>query len=473
MTDDTIPLFSFPAVQGKKITAAFDGGRMSSDGGVMLLSLAERRLGVAERLACCVPDRRDPTRIAHTIADMIRARVFAICCGYEDADDLDDLRRDPAFKLACGRLPDTGRDLCSQPTLSRLENAPGLKDVIRLTYALVDQWMASYATPPARVTLDIDDTCDVVHGHQQLSLFNAHYDERCFLPIHVYDAETSRPVVVILRPGKTPSGVEVRAHLRRLVRRIRACWPTTRVLFRGDGHYARPEAMTWCEDNDVEYLFGLPGTKPLSKKVDETADAVRTERAVADLDVVRGFAETRYRAGSWGKERRAVARIEATRLGLDIRFVVTNLDHGSAEWLYETLYCARGQAENLIKLHKAQLASDRTSCRSACANQVRLVLHTAAFWLMLAVRNAIPKSRDLAKGGVHDTTPQAHQNRRPRRRNGKPRPPCLRRGMPERRSLRLSARRAHAVRSLNDGACAPARQVPSLQRVRKVPVSSR
>ena len=397
MTDDTIPLFAFPAVQGKKITAAFDGGRMSSDGGVMLLSLAERRLGVAERLARCVPDRRDPTRIAHTIADMIRARVFAICCGYEDADDLDDLRSDPAFKLACGRLPDTGRDLCSQPTLSRLENAPGLKDVIRLTYALVDQWMASYGTPPARVTLDIDDSCDVVHGHHQLSQFNAHYDERCFLPIHVYDAETSRPVAVILCPGKTPSGVEVRAHLRRLVRRIRARWPTTRILLRGDGHYARPEAMTWCEDNDVDYVFGLSGTKPLSRKVDDTADAVRTERALADLDVVRGFAETRYRAGSWGKERRAVARIEATRLGLDIRFVVTNLDHGSAEWLYETLYCARGQAENLIKLHKTQLASDRTSCRSACANQVRLVLHTAAFWLMLAVRDAIPKSRDLAK----------------------------------------------------------------------------
>ena len=397
MIDDTIPLFSFPAVEGKKVTAAFDGGRISSDGGVMLLSLAERRLGVAERLARCIPDRRDPWRIAHTIADMIRARVFAICCGYEDADDLDDLRHDPAFKLACGRLPDTGRDLCSQPTLSRLENAPDLKGVIRLTYALVDQWMASYATPPARVTLDIDDTCDVVHGHQQLSLFNAHYDERCFLPIHVYDTETSRPVAVILRPGKTPSGIEVRAHLRRLVRRIRARWSTTRILFRGDGHYARPEAMTWCEENDVDYVFGLPGTKPLSRKVDETADAVRTERAFGDKDVVRGFAETRHRAGSWGKERRAVARIEATRLGLDIRFVVTNLDHGSAEWLYETLYCARGQAENLIKLHKAQLASDRTSCRSARANQVRLVLHTAAFWLMLAVRDAIPKSRDLAK----------------------------------------------------------------------------
>lgn len=397
MTDDTIALFSFPAIEGKKVTAAFDGGRLSSDGGVMLLSMAERRLGVAERLARCIPDRRDRSRIAHTIADMIRARAFAICCGYEDADDLDVLRCDPAFKLACGRLPDSGRDLCSQPTLSRLENGPGLKDVIRLTYALVDQWMASYAMPPSHVTLDIDDTCDVAHGHQQLSLFNAHYDQRCFLPIHVYDTDKSRPVAVILRPGKTPSGVEVRAHLRRLVRRIRSHWPSTRVLFRGDGHYARPEAMTWCEENDVDYVFGLPGTKPLSKKVDETADAVRTERAVGDKDVVRGYAETRHRAGSWHKERRAVARIEATRLGLDIRFVVTNLDRGSAEWLYETLYCARGQAENLIKLHKAQLASDRTSCRSALANQVRLVLHTAAYWLMLAVRDAIPRERDLAK----------------------------------------------------------------------------
>jgi len=397
MTDNTIPAFSFPAVEGKKVTAAFDGGRITSDGGVMLLAMAERRLGVAERLARCIPDRRDFSRIVHTLTDMIRARVFAIACGYEDADDLDVLRFDPAFKLACGRLPDTGRDLCSQPTLSRLENAPRLKDVIRLTYALVDQWMASYATPPSSVTLDIDDTCDVAHGHQQLSLFNAHYDERCFLPIHVYDTERSRPVAVVLRPGKTPSGVEVRAHLRRLVRRIRSRWPKTRILFRGDGHYARPEAMTWCEDNGVDYVFGLPDTKPLSKKVDETADAVRTERALDDKDVVRGFAETRHRAGSWHKERRAVARIEARRLGLDIRFIVTNLDHGSAEWLYESLYCARGQAENLIKLHKSQLASDRTSCRSALANQVRLVLHTAAYWLMLAVRDAIPAARDLAK----------------------------------------------------------------------------
>jgi hypothetical protein len=397
MTDDNLLPFSFPAIRAKKITAAFDGGRLTSDGGVMLLAMAERRLGVADRLARCFPDRRDPMRILHTRADMIRARIHAIACGYEDADDLDFLRTDPAFKLACGRLPETGADLCSQPTLSRLENAPSLKDAIRLTYALVDQWMASYDREPRSVILDIDDTCDVAHGHQQLSLFNAHYDERCFLPIHVYDTEKSRPVAVVLRPGKTPGGVEVRSHLRRLVRHIRKSWPKTRITFRGDGHYARSEAMAWCEKNGVDYVFGLPGTKPLSKKVDDKADEVRVERALENKHVVRGYAETRYKAKSWSCERRAVARIEATTLGLDIRFVVTNLEHGSPEWIYDSLYCARGQAENLIKLHKTQLSSDRTSCRSAIANQVRLVLHTAAYWLMLIVRDAIPKTRDLAK----------------------------------------------------------------------------
>jgi hypothetical protein len=396
MSDSTTQPFWLPAVSRKKITAAFDGGRLTSDGGVMLLALAERRLGIAKRLAALFPDQRDPTRVVHAIDDIIRARIFAIACGYEDADDLDHLRSDPAFKLACGRLPDTGRDLCSQPTLSRLENAPRLRDVVRLTDALVEQWIASYKRPPTSVTLDIDDTVDVVHGTQQLSLFNAHYDERCFLPIHVYDTDTGRPVAMVLRPGKTPSGLEVRGHLRRLVRRIRRHWPHTRITFRGDGHYARPEAMTWCEENGVFYIFGLTGTPPLARNIDATADAIRTERALENKPVVRGYAETRHRAKSWHCERRAVARIEATPLGLDIRFVVTNLTIGSAEWIYDSFYCARGQAENLIKLHKTQLASDRTSCRSPLANQVRLVLHTAAYWLMLTVRDAVPKVQELA-----------------------------------------------------------------------------
>jgi hypothetical protein len=396
MSDPTALPFAFPSVRGKKLTAAFDGGRLTSDGGVLFLAQAARRLAIADRLAAVIPDQRDPSRIVHPLAEILLARILAIACGYEDADDLDHLRADPAFKLACGRLPETGRDLMSQPTVSRLENAPDLRDLIRLGRVMVDLYCASYPTPPASVTLDIDDTCDVVHGQQQLSLFNAHHDERCFLPIHVYDTATSRPVALILRPGKTPSGQEVRGHLRRLIRAIRRHWPTTAITIRGDSHYGRSEVMDWCEDNGIAYVFGLTGTKALAGRVEEAADAIRVERAIGNKEAVRGFAETRHAAKSWRQTRRVAARIEATRLGLDIRYVVTNITTGTADWLYADLYCARGQAENLIKLHKTQLASDRTSCRSARANQMRLVLHTAAYWLILCVREAIPKTHQLA-----------------------------------------------------------------------------
>ena len=215
MSDDTFLPFSFPAVVGKKVTAAFDGGRLTSDGGVMLLAAAERRLGIADRLSGLIADRRNPLLITHRVADILRARMLAIACGYEDADDLDHLRTDPGFKLACGRLPDSGNDLCSQQTMSRWENMPSRREVIHLSTVMVDLYCASYPRPPRAVTLDIDDTVDVVHGYQQLSLFNAHYDERCFQPIHVYDTATSRPVAFLLCPGKTPSGVEIRGHLRR------------------------------------------------------------------------------------------------------------------------------------------------------------------------------------------------------------------------------------------------------------------
>jgi len=267
--------------------------------------------------------------------------------------------------------------------MSRLENAPSKIELARLMAALVDAFCESYRRAPASITLDIDDTCDVAHGHQQLSLFNAHYDERCFLPIHVYDTATGRPVAVILRPGKTPSGKEVRGHLRRIVRRIRAHWPTTKITIRGDSHYGRREVMDWCEDNGLDYVFGLSGNKILAAAVEDLADDIRTRRALKQTPVLRGYAQTDYAAKSWRSERRVCARIEATELGLDIRYVVTNIATGSAEHIYDTLYCARGQMENLIKLHKSQLASDRTSCRAPLANQMRLVLHTAAYRLML------------------------------------------------------------------------------------------
>jgi Transposase DDE domain group 1 len=396
MGEESLLPFDLPTIARKRVSAAFDGGRITSDGGVMLLAQAERRLRIADRLAGVIPDGRDASRVTHLLPDILRARIFAIACGYEDADDLDRLRFDPALKLACGRLPDSGRDLCSQPTVSRWENAPSLRDLIRLMGVMVDLYCTSYKTPPEAVTLDIDDTVDVVHGHQQLSLFNAHYDERCFLPIHVYDTATSRPVAVLLRPGKTPGGIEIRGHLRRLIRRIRRHWPQTRFIIRGDGHYGRPEVMEWCDENGIDFIFGLAGNIALDRAVDETADDIRTRRALDQKPHLRGFAETRYRAKSWKTEQRACARIEATTKGLDIRFVVTSIETESAEHIYERLYCARGQAENLIKLHKTHLASDRTSCRSPLANQMRLILHTAAYWLMLTVRDAIPRAHALA-----------------------------------------------------------------------------
>ena len=414
------PLFSLPAVGRKKVVAAFDGGRITSDGGVMLLGAVERQLGIADTLARLISDPRNPAFVTHGVDDILRARILAIACGYEDGDDLDTLRTDPAFKVACGRLPDSGDDLCSQPTVSRWENAPTRREVVRMTYAMIDLYCRSYDRPPAAVTLDIDDTCDVAHGNQQLALFHAHYDERCFLPIHVYDAANARPVVVLFRPGKTPGGEEIRGHLRRMVRRIRTHWPDTRITIRGDSHYGRHEVMTWCEANGLHYIFGLSGNAVLDQMVEPIADAVRAQRAAAqaklvemrsadrpvdagrlraaeaEASAVRRHMEVQYGAKSWKCERRVAARIEATPKGLDIRYVVTNMAGGGAQWLYETMYCARGQMENFIKLHKTQLHSDRTSCRSPLANQVRLVLHTAAYWLLLKVRDAIPKPQPLA-----------------------------------------------------------------------------
>jgi hypothetical protein len=396
--NDTLLPFALPSLCKKKVTAAFDAGQISSDGGVLLLAGADKRLGLIDTLAALIPDHRDPNLITHTMADILRPRVFAIACGYPDANDLDTLREDPAFKLACGRLPETGIDLTSQPTVSRWENAPDLRTLVRLSRAMVDLWCKSYRRPPKAITLDIDDTADTVHGHQQLSLFNAHYDERCFSPIHVYDAASGHCVVTILRPGKTPGGKEVCGHLRRLVRRIRQHWPNTVITVRGDSHYGRREAMDWCEENAVQYVFGLSKNETLDALVFDKADEVRTRRAIGNLDAVRDFTETRYIAKSWSRPRRVVARIEATRKGLDIRYVVTSIARCDPASLYSGIYCARGQAENLIKRHKSQLASDRTSCRSPLANQMRLILHTAAYWLMRSLQEAIPRQQPLAKG---------------------------------------------------------------------------
>ncbi|WP_253828352.1 IS1380 family transposase, partial [Azospirillum brasilense] len=348
MAESTGVLPGLSPVAGKPVHAAFDGGRLTSDAGVLLLAEIDRRLGVCERLARCIEDPRAPERVQHTLAEMIRFRALLIAAGYPDANDCDALRSDPAFKMAVGRLPESGGDLCSQPTISRLENLPGPVALKRMMAAMVELFCDSFVTVPRRLVLDIDDTEDRVHGAQQLSLFHAHYDGRCFLPMHIYEATTGKPVAVILRPGKTPDGTEVALVLRHVVRAIRARWPRVDILVRGDSHYGRHEAMSWCERNRVGYIFGLGGNTVLLGCVTALAEDAAMGRVAGEVDKVRRFGEFRYAARSWKVERRVIARVEASAQGTDTRFIVTNLT-GTAKALYETTYCARGQMENLIK----------------------------------------------------------------------------------------------------------------------------
>jgi len=396
MSEDTPLPFDLPSVARKKVSVGFDGGQLSSDAGVLVLRSIEKKLGLAERLASAIREWRKPELIVHPLDEMLRLRMFAIASGYEDGDDCDWLRHDPVFKMAVGRAPESGAALCSQPTMSRLENAPSRIGIARLMAAMVDQFCDSYRRAPGTITLDIDDTFDAVHGNQQLSLFNAHYDERCFLPIHIYEGTSGKPVAMILREGKTPSGKEVRTVLMHVIKRIRGHWPKVHIVVRGDSHYGRHEVMEWCESSGIDYVFGYGGNPVLHAMLHPAADALCVERAVKGADKRRCFRKLRYGAKRWQCERSIVARLEATPKGLDIRYIVTSLK-GGARHLYETVYCARGEAENFIKLHKAQLASDRTSCRDPRANQFRLILHTAAYWLMHAMRTALPKRSLLAR----------------------------------------------------------------------------
>jgi len=324
MDEGTGILPGLPPVASKPVHLTFDGGLMTSDAGILLLAAIEQRLGLAERLADCIEDPRAPERVRHTLAEMIRYRALLIAAGYPDGNDCDALRSDPAFKMAVGRLPESGADLCSQPTISRLENLPGATALKRMMAAMVEVFCDSFEQVPRRIVLDIDDTEDRVHGGQQLALFNAYYDSRCFQPIHIYEATTGKPVAIILRPGKTPDGAEVTLVLRHVIGHIRARWPAVDVMVRGDSHYARPEAMAWCERQRVGYIFGLAGNAVLLRRVGNLAEEAALGRLDGEADKVRRYGDFRYAATSWKVERRVIARVEAGPQGADSRFIVAS-----------------------------------------------------------------------------------------------------------------------------------------------------
>ena len=390
MVDVTPLLPGLSPVQGKGVIARFDGGRLSSEGGLLVLGEIEGRLGVADRLAACLKDPRAPEKVVHRLAEIIRFRMLMIAAGYEDGNDADTLRGDPMFKLALDRLP-SGEELCSQSTISRLENLPDVRALLRLGRALVEQYCASFRQVPKRIVLDIDDTFDRVHGGQQLRLFNAYYDDYGFQPIVVFDDE-GRFVTALLRPGKRPSGVEIRGFVRRLIGAIRSHWPKVEILLRADSHYAGPEVFDWCRTNRVDWVLGLAPNAALAGHVAalEKSTAARF-RAAPTRGKVRRFMQFYDAAQSWRRVERIIARVEAGPEGSDTRFIVTNLEGGRAKHLYERLYCARGQAENHIKAWKNHLAADRTSCHAAEANQFRLFLHAGAYWLLWSMRRVMPK----------------------------------------------------------------------------------
>lgn len=375
---------SFARILGKRIEGTFDGGSLTSDIGALLLREVESKVGAIERIASVLTDHRHQSYVDHSLIDLLKQRVFQIACGYEDANDCNELRSDPGLKAACDRLPITGKNLASQPTMSRLENSVRRSTLYRIAQAFVDGFMASYATPPDAIILDIDDTDDEVHGAQQLSLFNAYYDEHCFQPLHIYEGQTGKLIATILRPGARPTGQQIVSILKRLVSHLRHSWPHVEIFLRGDSHFSCPEVHDFCEETRIYYGLGQTGNsrlKALGQPLMAQAKALYEETG----EPVQLFTSFLYQANTWAIPRRIIFKAEVTPLGENPRFVVTNLESSLPSFIYQTIYCARGRMENFIKNHKTFLHSDRTSCHRFQANQFRLFLHSVAYVLIQAL----------------------------------------------------------------------------------------
>lgn len=337
---------------------------------------------MAQRLAACIDDPRRPERTRHGLDEIIRFRMPMIAAGYEDANDAERLRGDPLFKLALDRLPEQA-DLCSQSTISRFENLPDARALLRMGLAMVDHYCQSFRHVPRHIVLDIDDTFHAVHGGQQLRLFNAHYDQYGFQPIVVFDGE-GRMIAAVLRPACRPDGRQIVKWLRQPIAEIRANWPRVEIMLRADSHYCTPEVLRFCRAERLGYVLGVAPTSTLRRHVTALEASTAARAALADGAKLRRFKEFHDGAASWD-------RVEAGPQDVDTRFIVTSLPGGLPRRIYQDIYCARGQAENHSKAWKTHLAADRTSCFRAGANQMRLYLHIGAYWLMWSLRAMMPR----------------------------------------------------------------------------------
>ena len=387
-TESAIPAYPFATPTPLPLVATFDGGQLTSGGGLPWLAEADTLLGLCAALAACIPEWR--TRAGqHDLVTLVRQRVLQIACGYADQDDADTLRRDPLLKLVCGRLPESGRDLASQPTLSRLENAADRRACYQLAYALLAIYLQERARDgaPSHLVLDLDSTDDPTHGRQQGTAYHGYYRQHMYHPLLIFGGETGQLITALLRPGNAHASQGVVAVLKRLLPRLRAQWPGVAIELRADSGFASPELYTFCEAEQVGYTIGLiPNTCLAALAAPLVAEAHQQQAASADptTDKVRLAGDGRYQAGSWERARRVAYKAEALPEGPNTRFVVTTRPDEPLA-LYDW-YVDRGEAEGWIKDFKRACQADRLSCHRFCANQFRLFLHAAAYWLLDTVR---------------------------------------------------------------------------------------
>ena len=397
-TDCNAQPIAFTPLGRRQLLAEFDGGRITSDAGALLLREAARRSRLFERMAAAVPDPRDPSMVEHDQQTMLAQRVLGIACGWEDLNDHHGLRDDPLMQIASdrgagGRGAGEGRPLASPATLCRLENRAGRAACVELSKLLVELFVESFDKPPDELVLDFDATDDPVHGGQEGRFFHGYYDGYCYLPLYVFCGE--RLLVSYLRPSNIDAAKHSRAVLKLLVARLRQAWPDVKIVFRGDSGFCRWRLMRWCDRHGVGYIIGLARNKVLERIAGPFVQQAKRQYEQTK-EKQRVFTEFDYAAGTWDCPRRVVHKAEHNSQGDNPRFVVTNLS-GDPQALYDQTYCARGEMENRIKEQQLGLFAGRTSCHKFAANQFRLLLSSFAYTLIETLRRVALAGTELAR----------------------------------------------------------------------------
>jgi len=389
MTNCTQAVFEFPALKRRKVQAEFTGGDITSDGGVLLLREIDRQLGLLKSIDAVIPDPRDPRYIEHSQLSLLRQRIYGICLGYEDLNDHQTLRNDPAIQTSVDRDEQLG----SQSTLCRLENRIDRQVAVDVHKVLLETFIASFDSPPEELILDFDATDDPVHGHQEGRFFHGYYDHYCFLPLYVFCGD--QLLVSYLRPSRIDGAKHAWAILALLVKGLRQAWPEVRIIFRGDSGFCRHRMLSWCERRGVKYIVGIARNSRLEHKIEP---AMQLVEQLVELtgEKQREFFRLHYAAKTWKQSRQVIAKLEITDKGRNPRFIVTNLE-GDKQMLYDDLYCARGDMENRIKEQQLGLFADRTSAHHWWANQFRLLLSSLGYVLMESIRRVALKGTELAR----------------------------------------------------------------------------